>query len=125
MIPADAAAIFAVVSDPVDVIPLAGFDPDGEPEIRRMADGSLSVVFNFMPPSWSEERAGASHFRTEITSLVANVRSSPAVAGATITLPGDPERQQRERRSREGVTLDDGTWGQIRELAGRLGVAVP
>lgn len=40
---------------PVNVIPLTGFDPDGEPEIRAMADGSLYVVFNFMPPSWAEE----------------------------------------------------------------------
>jgi len=40
---------------PINVIPLAGFDPDGEPEIRMMADGSLYVVFNFMPPSWAED----------------------------------------------------------------------
>ncbi len=36
-------------------IPLAGFDPEGEPLIRVMADGSLYVVFNFMPPSWAED----------------------------------------------------------------------
>ena len=30
-------------------------DPDGEPEIRVMPDGSLYVVFNFMPPSWAED----------------------------------------------------------------------
>lgn len=40
---------------PVNVIPLSGFDPDGEPEIRIMADGSLYVVFEFMPPSWAED----------------------------------------------------------------------
>jgi len=38
----------------VEVIPLAGFDPDGEPEVRVMADGSLYVVINFMPPSRAE-----------------------------------------------------------------------
>lgn len=43
------------MDEPVDVIPLAGFDPEGEPEIHVMADGSLSVVFNFMPPSWAED----------------------------------------------------------------------
>jgi LDH2 family malate/lactate/ureidoglycolate dehydrogenase len=42
-----------------------------------------------------------------------------------IQLPGDPERRERERRLREGVPLDEGTWGQLVELAGRLGVAVP
>jgi hypothetical protein len=39
----------------VEVIPLTGFDPEGEPEIRVMPDGSLYVVFNFVPPSWAED----------------------------------------------------------------------
>ena len=43
------------MDDPVQVVPLSGFDADGEPEIRMMADGSLYVVFNFMPPSWAED----------------------------------------------------------------------
>jgi hypothetical protein len=43
------------MGDPVEVIALAGFDPLGEPQIRVMADGSLYVVFNFMPPSWAED----------------------------------------------------------------------
>ncbi len=36
-------------------ITLSGFDPEGEPEIRVMSDGSLNLVFNFMPPSDSED----------------------------------------------------------------------
>jgi hypothetical protein len=34
---------------------LTGFDPQGEPEIRRDASGNLRLVFNFMPPSWAAE----------------------------------------------------------------------
>ena len=61
-----------------------------------------------------------------VTELVGNVRGSPtAVPGGTIQLPGDPERQQRQRRQAEGIPLDDGTWGQLTELAGRLGVTAP
>jgi len=33
-------------------IELTGFDPKGEPVIRIMTDGSLLIVFNFMPPSF-------------------------------------------------------------------------
>src|SRR5262245_50510673 len=44
------------MDEPVEVIPLPGFDPDGDPEIRRMADGSLRLVFNFTPPSWVPEK---------------------------------------------------------------------
>jgi hypothetical protein len=39
------------MDEPVEVIPIPGFDPDGDPEVRRMADGKLWLVFNFMPPS--------------------------------------------------------------------------
>jgi hypothetical protein len=33
------------------VIPIEGFDKDGEPEIRLHSDGKIEVMFNFMPPS--------------------------------------------------------------------------
>jgi hypothetical protein len=36
-------------------IPLSGFDPEGEPVIRVMSDGSLRVAFNFMPPSFAPD----------------------------------------------------------------------
>lgn len=38
----------------VKTITVTGFDPDGEPKIRVMSDGSLSLMFEFMPPSWGE-----------------------------------------------------------------------
>ena len=38
----------------VETIKLSGFDPAGEPEIRRFASGQLQVVFSFMPPSTIE-----------------------------------------------------------------------
>ncbi|MEI6231994.1 MAG: hypothetical protein WCT04_03015 [Planctomycetota bacterium] len=43
------------MSDIVDEIELTGFDPEGEPSIVLMMDGSLRVEFNFMPPSWAPE----------------------------------------------------------------------
>jgi hypothetical protein len=47
------------MDEPIEIIPLTGFDPAGETEIRVMADGSWELVFNFMPPSWVERRRGA------------------------------------------------------------------
>ena len=38
----------------VESIPLAGFDPEGEPEVQRLADGSLRLLFEFMPPSFTD-----------------------------------------------------------------------
>lgn len=43
------------MDEPVEVIRLTGFDPEGEPQVRRFADGRLFVVFEFMPPSWAED----------------------------------------------------------------------
>ncbi|MGH7137111.1 MAG: hypothetical protein ACREHD_15325, partial [Pirellulales bacterium] len=39
----------------VTTITVRGFDPEGEPEIRAMSDGSLILIFNFMPPSYAED----------------------------------------------------------------------
>lgn len=95
--------------------------PCSRPELG--AKSANAVVFTLFDP---ERFAGVEHFRHEITDLVANVRASkPITPGTSIMLPGDPERQQREKRQRDGLTLDDGTWGQLTELAGRLKVAVP
>lgn len=39
----------------VKTIAVRGFDPGGEPEIREMSDGTLVLIFNFMPPSYAED----------------------------------------------------------------------
>jgi uncharacterized oxidoreductase len=95
--------------------------PCSRPEIGPRS--ANAVLFVLLDPALF---TGADHFRAEITNLAANVRSCPRAAGAgPITLPGGPERAARMRRREEGVPLDEGTWGQLTELAGRLGVAVP
>jgi uncharacterized oxidoreductase len=95
--------------------------PCSRPEVGPRS--ANAVVFVLFDPG---RFAGAEHFRTEITTLAKNVRASrPVVPGASITLPGDPERRAREQRTRDGIRLDDGTWGQLVALAGKLGVRVP
>lgn len=43
------------MEDGVEEYPLEGFDPDGEPYVRRTAAGRVWLGFNFMPPSWADE----------------------------------------------------------------------
>jgi hypothetical protein len=50
------------VDEVKQTIKLKGFDPKGEPVIRVMADGSLLIVFNFMPPSFIPEDQGLGPF---------------------------------------------------------------
>jgi hydroxycarboxylate dehydrogenase B len=94
--------------------------PCSRPEIDpRSANAVLFVLFD------PERFAGLTHFRREVDDLIANVRACPTASpDVSIQLPGDPERRQRQRRA-AGIPLDDGTVGQLVELAGRLGVKVP
>jgi uncharacterized oxidoreductase len=41
-----------------------------------------------------------------------------------ILVPGEPEARSRARRLREGIELDDTTWGQLVATGESLGVAV-
>ncbi|MCI0456382.1 MAG: Ldh family oxidoreductase [Gemmataceae bacterium] len=73
-----------------------------------------------------DQFAGADHFLREVSRLAAAVRSCPRAEGVQeLVLPGDPERKERARRRAAGIPLDEGTWSQLTEVAGRLRVAVP
>lgn len=86
----------------------------------RSANGVFFVVMDIA------QFAGAEHFLSETTRVSQHVRSSPRVAGVEeILLPGDPERREKARRQKAGLTLDDGTWGHLTQTAGRLKVTVP
>jgi uncharacterized oxidoreductase len=70
--------------------------------------------------------AGEEHFLEQVNGLAEFVRSCPHAEGVPeIMLPGDPERKQRARRQLEGIAVDDGTWGQMVELARKVQVDVP
>ena len=63
-------------------------------------------------------------FDQDVDQLVDYVKSSKLADGFTeILVPGEPERRERERREREGIPVDDETWRQITETAGRYGVS--
>lgn len=70
--------------------------------------------------------AGSDHFLNEVTGLAENIRACPKAAGVKdITLPGDPERRAKAQRLQSGISLDDGTWGQLSALAQKLKVSLP
>jgi len=65
-------------------------------------------------------------FKRRVDDLFRSVKGSPVAPGfEEILIPGDPERRMRERRLREGVFIEDQTWGEIRVLGEELGVEVP
>jgi uncharacterized oxidoreductase len=69
---------------------------------------------------------GMEHFLHETAAVSQHIRSCPRIEGIEeILLPGDPERRERVRRLQAGLALDDGTWGQLSEVAARLKVPLP
>ncbi len=85
----------------------------------RVANAVLFVAIDI------EKFAGSGHFLHEVGRLSSAVRECPRAEGVNeILLPGDPERKSRERRLKDGIPIDDGTWSQLGMLAERLKVAV-
>jgi uncharacterized oxidoreductase len=65
-------------------------------------------------------------FHEHVAALLDHVRSAPLAPGfQEILIPGEPERREEERRQRDGIPIDEHTWGQLRATGERLGVAAP
>jgi uncharacterized oxidoreductase len=87
-----------------------------------MAGVGNAVVFTLFDPA---AFGGVDHFITQATGLTQFVRGCPTTPGATITLPGDPERRCKAERLKSGIPIPDGTWNLIADTAAQLGVPVP
>jgi hydroxycarboxylate dehydrogenase B len=87
---------------------------------RPMSGVGNSVLFVL----WDVDAfGGRDHFLTTVGGLERYVRETPRAAGVDrIVLPGDPERETREKRRAEGIQVPDGTWAILRKLGEELGV---
>ena len=78
----------------------------------------------FMVAVNPEAFVGLDEFKARTAELLERVKGLPAVAGERVMVPGEPEKESKERRLSEGVPVPDSTWDAIRDLCGRLGVEV-
>jgi uncharacterized oxidoreductase len=84
---------------------------------RRILNGMLSVLID---PATLGDRAA---FEREVLAFTDWTLASPPREGVDrVRLAGEPERESRARRLRDGVPVDSTTWRQILETAHRLGV---
>ncbi len=84
--------------------------------------GNCAYFLVMSPESFS----GMSHLKQEVEALEEYVRQVPRIDGVdSITLPGDPERNVLAQRESAGVSIDDGNWNALTELASSLGVTPP
>ena len=89
-----------------------GLDPQG-----RHNDGVFIGVFNV------EHFRPLDEFKKEVGEFARFVKTSPPAAGFNEVLyPGEIEYQTEQRRRKEGIFVEDNTWGQISNLMKELEV---
>lgn len=89
-----------------------GIDPQA-----RHNDGVFIGVFNV------EHFRPLDRFKNELAEFIDFVKTSPPAAGfSEVLYPGEIEYRTEQRRRREGIFVEDETWGQIRRLIEALGV---
>jgi len=82
---------------------------------RRVLNGMLSIVID---PDKLGTRAV---FEREAREYLQWIRKSPAAPGFDrIRIAGEPEREYRAARERDGIPVDESTWNEIRAAAGKL-----
>jgi len=75
---------------------------------KRVWNGMLTIVID-------PKRLGTGDvFAAETSAFLASLRKSRIAPGFDrVRIAGDPERETRARREREGITVDDITWNEI------------
>jgi len=85
---------------------------------KRVWNGMLTILID-------PKRLGtADTFATETTAFLESLRRSPVAPGVDkVRIAGEPERETRAKREREGISVDDNTWTDIVAAGAKLKVA--
>ena len=95
-----------------------GTEHGAAPPDLRVQNGMLTILVD-------PRRLGtADAFARDSRAFLGWLRQSRPAAGVDrVRVPGEPEREARERRSAEGIPVDAATWREIADAAARLGIA--
>ena len=86
--------------------------------VKRLEQGMLSIFLN---PTAAQS---ADSFAQEVRRYVDFVKTSrPTDPEGEVLVPGEVEARMREKRTSEGIDLDDNTWGQLVDTAVSCGVS--
>jgi uncharacterized oxidoreductase len=84
---------------------------------RRVWNGMLSILID---PARLD---AAGLFGIETREFLASLRRGPVAPGFdTVRIAGEPERETRSRREKEGIAVDATTWNEIHAAASKLKV---
>jgi len=80
-------------------------------------NGMLSILID------PKKLGTAAPFAREAREFIAWVKKSPPAPGHDrVRIAGDPERETRAQREREGIAVDGTTWQEILAAGAKLGV---
>lgn len=89
------------------------------PATDRVANAMLTIL---MDPGLFRDKDG---FYQEVEDYVDYLKSSALRPGfEEILYPGEPEIRVAEKRGKDGIFIDDRTWGEIVAVAAKYGVAI-
>jgi uncharacterized oxidoreductase len=84
---------------------------------KRVLNGMLSILID------PKKLGTADVFKREARAFIDWVKQSPPAPGADrVRIAGDPERETRARREKQGIAVDANTWLEIHAAAAKLGV---
>ncbi|MCW4050947.1 MAG: Ldh family oxidoreductase [Candidatus Bathyarchaeota archaeon] len=65
---------------------------------------------------------GLDAFKEKTAQLLSDVKKLTPVSGERILIPGEPEKETKAQRLRDGIEIPEDTWGEIMKLCNRLGI---
>ena len=85
---------------------------------KRVWNGMLTILID-------PKRMGTGDvFGTETTAFLESLRRSPVAPGFDkVRIAGEPERETRAKRERDGISVDENTWNEIVAAGAKLKVA--
>ena len=90
----------------------------GDRSKKRVWNGMLAIVID---PARIEKNG---LFGSETVEFLASLRKSPPAPGVDkLRIAGDPERETRAKRERDGISVDDNTWKEIQAAAAKVKLA--
>lgn len=99
---------------------MAGAPRSGEGFDAGLSNGMMSIVIEpgrLIDGGW---------FDAALSRLTDYVKASPAAdPDKPVLVPGEPERDSKAQRGRDGIPIDPTTWKQIRNCAKALGLTPP
>jgi uncharacterized oxidoreductase len=92
---------------------------------HRPADARRSVINGMLAIVIDPQQLGTrSAFEAEAIAFVDWLKQSPPAPGSEgVLVAGEPERQARKERERDGIVVDDTTWGEIQAAARKVGLS--